>query len=167
MEVKDSADVVYDELMSTIAADLNGVRDLDDATKVAELSPKLNSAFDHAGIVIDKQVLDLYSVAMIQHLVNGNDNEITAADVTAFFAVYAQGAEDASATAAPAVLARMILELSALKDAKADEERPAQHRVSRHKEHQTEQNKQIRQRRCAECQLFQKYITHARSPFPA
>ena len=120
MEVKDSADVVYDELMSTIAADLNGVRDLDDATKVAELSPKLNSAFDHAGIVIDKQVLDLYSVAMIQHLVNGNDNEITAADVTAFFAAYAQGAEDASATAAPAVLARMILELSALKDAKAE-----------------------------------------------
>jgi hypothetical protein len=120
MEVKDSADVVYDELMSTIAADLNGVRELDDATKVAELSPKLNSAFDHAGIVIDKQVLDLYSVAMIQHLVNGNDNEITAADVTAFFAAYAQGAEDASATAAPAVLARMILELSALKDAKAE-----------------------------------------------
>lgn len=120
MEVKDSTDVVYNELMNTIAADLNGVRELDDAAKVAELSPKLNNAFDHAGIVIDKQVLDLYSVAMIQALVNDNSEEITAADVTAFFVAYAEGATDESAADAPAVLARMILELSALKDAKAE-----------------------------------------------
>ena len=120
MEVKDSAGAVYDELMATIAADLNGVKDLDDATKVKTLSPKLNDAFDHAGIVIDKQVLDLYSVAMIYELVNGNDDEITAADVTAFFVAYAEGAENENATGTPAVLAQMILELSALKDAKSE-----------------------------------------------
>ena len=119
MEVKDSADAVYKELMATIAADLNGVKDLDDAAKVETLSPKLNSAFDHAGIVIDKQVLDLYSVAMIHELVNGNDDEITAGDVTAFFVAYAEGAEKENATGTPAVLAQMILELSALKDAKS------------------------------------------------
>lgn len=120
MELEDSVDVVYAELMETIAADLNSVKDLDDAAKVETLSPKLNNAFDHAGIVIDKQVLDLYSVAMIYELVNGNDNEITPADVTAFFVAYAEGAENENATGAPAALAQMILELSALEDAKAE-----------------------------------------------
>ena len=124
VDVKENEDQVYNELMSTIAADLNSVKDLDDEAKVAELSPKLTNAFDHAGIVVDKQVIDLYSVAMIQGIVNEEgQKEITSADVQAFFVAYAESADRIStpdlvagvddANSAPAVLARLIYNLSA------------------------------------------------------
>lgn len=125
MEVKADATVVYDELMNTIAADLNSVKALDDAAKVKELSPKLNSAFDHAGIVIDKQVLDLYSVAIIEGILNQTTEEVRAIDVQYFFVDYANGAQlyvpnvDVAVDTVPAKLAHTILSLSAL-DAKGE-----------------------------------------------
>ena len=126
VEVKEDATVVYNDLMNTIAADLNSVKNLDDAAKVSTLSPKLTDAFDDAGIAIDKQVINLYSVAMIQGIVNeAGEDEITGDDVQAFFVVYAASAsqigtpslvadlDNANASSAPAVLARMIYNLSA------------------------------------------------------
>ena len=109
VEVKEDANTVYDELMNTIAAELNGVKDLDDAAKVEQLSAGLTDAFDAAGIVIDKQVIDLYSVAMIQGIVNEEENkEITGENVQAFFAAYAGNGNNNAAT----VLASMIDTLS-------------------------------------------------------
>lgn len=125
VEIKEDEEAVYNELMSTIAADLNSVKGKDDATKVEELSPKLTEAFDKAGIAIDKQVIDLYSVAMIQGLINETDEgDVTADDVVGFFVAYATSAEQIGTPAlaggsiaannAPAVLARLIYNLSAL-----------------------------------------------------
>ena len=110
VKVKDDANEAYNELMNTIAADLNSVKGLDDATKVADLSSKLLDAFDHAGIVVDKKVIDLYSVAMIDGILNEKSGDVTAADVQSFFVAYATK-KDASA---PAVLASMINAISAL-----------------------------------------------------
>ncbi len=115
VKVKDDANEAYNELMNTIAADLNSVKGLDDATKVAELSSKLFDAFDHAGIVVDKKVIDLYSVAMIDGILNEKSGDVTATDVQSFFVAYATK-KDASA---PAVLASMINAISAL-DATVD-----------------------------------------------
>ena len=109
VEVKEDANAVYDELMNTIAAELNSVKGLDDADKVSQLSAGLTDAFDAAGIVIDKQVIDLYSVAMIQGIVNEEENkEITGENVQAFFAAYAGNGNNNAAT----VLASMIDTLS-------------------------------------------------------
>lgn len=124
VEVQEDATVVYNELMNTIAADLNSVKGLDDAAKVSTLSPKLTDAFDDAGIAIDKQVINLYSVAMIQGIVNeAEEDEITGDDVQAFFVAYAASASQIgtpslvagvdNVNSAPAVLARMIYTLSA------------------------------------------------------
>ena len=125
VEVKEDAGEVYDELMSTIAADLNSVKDYDDVTKVQKLSPKLTAAFDKAGIVIDKQVIDLYSVAMIQGIINEKgEEEIVATDIQAFFVAFNDSAEnisnptpaegDENANSAPAALARLIYGISNL-----------------------------------------------------
>ena len=131
VEVKEDEEAVYNELMETIAADLNGVKDLDDVNMVRQLSLRLTDAFDKAGIVVDKQVMHLYSVAMIQGIINEAGEEITAAEVEGFFGEFAASADqlgtpdvadDAeNANSAPAVLARMIYNLSAL-DAKTDAE---------------------------------------------
>lgn len=110
VEIKADANEAYNELMNTIAADLNSVNGLDDATKVTELSVKLNDAFDQAGIVIDKKVIDLYSVAMIDGILNEKKGTVTADDVQGFFVAYAK-AKDASSAA---TLAGMINALEAL-----------------------------------------------------
>ena len=110
VEIKADANEAYNELMNTIAADLNSVKGLDDATKVTELSAKLNDAFDQAGIVIDKKVIDLYSVAMIDGILNEKKGTVTADDVQGFFVAYAN-AKDASSAA---TLAGMINALAAL-----------------------------------------------------
>ena len=125
IEVKEDEQAVYDELMNTIAADLNSVKELDDARKVKALSPKLTDAFDKAGIVIDKQVIDLYSVAMIQGIINEKgEEEIVAADVQAFFVAFNDSAEsitapvpadeEENANSAPVALARLIYGISLL-----------------------------------------------------
>jgi hypothetical protein len=115
VEIKANANEAYNELMDTIAADLNSINGLDDASKVTELSAKLNDAFDHAGIVIDKKVIDLYSVAMIDGILNEKKGTVTAGDVQNFFVAYATK-KDASAAA---TLAGMINALTALNNESA------------------------------------------------
>ena len=111
VEIKADANEAYNSLLDTIAADLNSVKGLDDATKLSELSPKLSSAFDHAGIVVDKKVIDLYSVSMIEDIVNPADGDITAADVQSFFVSFA-AADDASTAATLANIIRSLSELN-------------------------------------------------------
>ncbi len=88
VDVKDDANDAYNDLLNTIADDLNSVKNMDDAeAQISELSQKLISAFDHAGIVIDKKNIDLYSTAMIEEIVNEKgDADVTAEDVQNFFA---------------------------------------------------------------------------------
>ena len=129
IEVKADAGEAYEDLMNTIAADLNGV-DPYDSDAVTTIASKLNSAFDHAGIVIDKQVLNLYAVAMIDELVLQGEGEVTALDVHEFFVSYAWSveqlegdavvlAENANNDSNAVVLAEMVVALSAL-DAKSE-----------------------------------------------
>ncbi|MBE6698793.1 MAG: hypothetical protein E7584_00915 [Ruminococcaceae bacterium] len=124
VEVKEDEEAVYNELMSTIAADLNSVKnETDETKKVYDLSLKLTNAFDTAGIAIDKQVIHLYSAAMIQGIINEKGGEeVVAADVQAFFVAYAESADkistptlagdDENANSAPAILARLVYNLS-------------------------------------------------------
>ena len=83
---------VHDNFMTTVASTLNEVRDLPEQERIKTLSTKLKTAFDTAGMDIDEQVLDFYATAMLHDLVNGNQNDVTEADVQAFFVLYAQGA---------------------------------------------------------------------------
>ena len=87
VEVKADANEAYNDLLNTIAADLNSVKGLDEETKAAELASKLSSAFDHAGVVVEKENVDLYAAAMILEIASMRDDvEVTADDVQAFFA---------------------------------------------------------------------------------
>ncbi len=87
VEVKADADEAYNELLDTIAADLNSVKGLDDENKATELASKLADAFDHAGVVVDKDAVDLYAAAMILEIASMRDDAtVTASDVQAFFA---------------------------------------------------------------------------------
>ena len=87
VEVKADANTAYNELLETIAADLNSVKNLDDATKASELSAKLADAFDHAGLDVDKETVDLYATAMILEIASMRDDAtVIASDVQAFFA---------------------------------------------------------------------------------
>lgn len=124
VEIKEDENEVYAELMNTIAADLNSVKnETNETKKVYDLSLKLTAAFDTAGIAIDKQVIHLYSAAMIQGIINEKGGEeVVAADVQAFFVAYAASADkistptlaedDENANSAPAVLARLVYNLS-------------------------------------------------------
>ncbi len=88
VEVKADATEAYNDLLNTIASDLNSA-ELDGENCVADFSEKLNSALDHAGITLDKdskqEVLDSYSAALIKLAVDKNA-EVTAEDVQNFFA---------------------------------------------------------------------------------
>ena len=83
---------VYDNFMNTVADELNALRDLPEQERIPALSAELKSAFDTAGLDVDDQVLDFYATAMLHDLVDGNPSAVTAADVQAFFVLYAQGA---------------------------------------------------------------------------
>ena len=83
---------VYDKFMNTVADELNQLRDLPEQERIPALSDKLSTAFDNAGMDVDEQVLDFYSTAMLHDLVDGNQSDVTPADVQAFFVLYAQGA---------------------------------------------------------------------------
>lgn len=89
---------VHDNFMTTVANTLNDVRELPDQDRIQTLSAKLTTAFDTAGVDIDEQVVDLYSAAMLRDLVDPNANEVTAADVQAFFVLYAQGTVQTTST---------------------------------------------------------------------
>ena len=81
---------VYDTFMNTVADELNELRALPEQERIPALSAELSTAFDTAGMEVDEQVLDFYATAMLHDLVDGNTNDVTAADVQAFFVLYAQ-----------------------------------------------------------------------------
>ncbi len=83
------AEEVYAELMNDIADTLNDIRDLPDAERIETLSNTLVTSFDEAGIPIDKEIIDSYSISMIEDLLESNEAELTGNDVQAFFALYA------------------------------------------------------------------------------
>ena len=82
---------VYDRFVNTVADELNEIRYLPEQEQVPALSAVLNTSFDNAGMDIDEQVLDFYSAAMLHDLVDTNANDVTAADIQAFFLLYSQG----------------------------------------------------------------------------
>lgn len=133
IDVNADEEALYEDLMSTIASDLNSVKGSDEETRVSELSSKLNTAFDDAGIVVDKQILDLYSVAMIHGVLNeSGEEEVTSDDVKTFFGSYADtvdlmnqpmpvdSSDEAPANSTAAILARMTVRLSAMDVANGD-----------------------------------------------
>ena len=87
---------VYGDIMGDIAQALNDAADLTGDAQIDAITEDLVTAFDEAGIPIDKEIIDGYSVSMIQDLLKEADGEdLTAEDVQAFFAIYAtQVAED-------------------------------------------------------------------------
>ena len=87
VEVKKDANEAYNEMLETIAADLNSVKALEGDAQVEELSKKLAEAFDHAGVSVEKENVDLYAAAMILEIASMKDGAtVTADDVQAFFA---------------------------------------------------------------------------------
>jgi len=82
---------VYGDIMTDIADALNEASDLTGEEQINVITAELVTAFDEAGIPIDKEIIDGYSVSMIQDLLKEADGkELTADDVQAFFAIYAE-----------------------------------------------------------------------------
>ncbi len=94
---KDTA-AVYDNFMDHVAGKLNEVRDLPDEQRIPALKEQLESSFDTAGLDVDPEIMDFYATAMLHDLADGNQGEITTADVQAFFMLYAQGTVQATAS---------------------------------------------------------------------
>ena len=87
VEVKADANEAYTELLNTVAADLNAVKDLEGEGKAAELAAKLADAFDTAGVVVEKETVEAYAASMLVEIASMRDETaVTADDVQAFFA---------------------------------------------------------------------------------
>lgn len=83
-------EAVYGDMMDDIAATLNNASGLTGEAQIDAITEGLVNAFDESGIPIDKEIIDGYSVSMIQDLIKSADGEaLTAADVQAFFEIYA------------------------------------------------------------------------------
>ncbi len=92
--VKENVASVYDDMMQTIATGLNASKGKTGDNQIKAVSLALSNAFDEAGMAVDAEVLDSYSVTMIESLVEEKGTEeITAEDVKGFFAVYAWSVE--------------------------------------------------------------------------
>ena len=88
--IKEDAETAYNEMLDTIAVELNAIKGKDSAEQVTILTETLTEAFEDAGMVVDKQILDYYSGSMIDSLLEeSNGEDIDAEDIKAFFAVYA------------------------------------------------------------------------------
>ncbi|MBQ1229513.1 MAG: hypothetical protein IIX80_00625 [Clostridia bacterium] len=91
LQIPENAEAVYGGFMETVAAALNEVSSMDEAARIPVLTEKLGNAFDNAGVDVEKDLLDFYSSSLIHDLVENNPAEtVTAADVQAFFALYAE-----------------------------------------------------------------------------
>ena len=91
LNVPADTEAVYDQFMDEVTGTLNEIRALPEQERITALSSELTTAFDTAGVDIDPQVLDFYATAMIHDLVDNNPGgEVTAADVQAFFVLYAE-----------------------------------------------------------------------------
>ena len=81
---------VYGDFMNDVASAVNYSKALEGETRAQQLTTDLTAAFDKAGIPVDTEIIDCYSVSMINDLIeNTEKDEITTDDVQAFFAVYA------------------------------------------------------------------------------
>ncbi len=93
--IPENVEQVYSEFIDDVTLALNDVRDESGAVQVQKLTEKLNTAFDEAGVDVDKEILDFYATGMVKDLIANNpNNEVTPNDVQAFFAVYADYASD-------------------------------------------------------------------------
>ena len=91
LNIPENAEAVYGQFMDTVATNLNEIKQLPEEQQVEALSGKLGTAFDNAGILIDDEVLDYYAASMVHDLITNNPNEeVTDADVQAFFLLYAE-----------------------------------------------------------------------------
>ncbi len=85
----DSA-AVYQEMTDNIAAMLNDATLLTGAERITALSSGLVEAFDEAGLSIDREIIDSYSISISEDLIEeANGAALTGNDVQAFFTVYA------------------------------------------------------------------------------
>lgn len=98
LNIPASTEQVYDKFMVDIAGTLNDVRDLPEQQRIEQLSEKLGTSFDNAGLDVDEQLLDVYATAMLHDLADNNPNDVTTADVQAFFALYAENVAQTTAS---------------------------------------------------------------------
>ncbi|MBQ9131898.1 MAG: hypothetical protein IJX62_05465, partial [Clostridia bacterium] len=91
LNIPQDVETVYGAFMDDVAGALNEISSLEGEAQVNALSQKLSTAFDEAGVPIDKEILDFYSTSMVHDLIENNPNdEVTSADVQAFFLLYAE-----------------------------------------------------------------------------
>ena len=98
LNIPANTEQVYDKFMVDITDTLNDVRDLPEQQRIEQLSEKLGTSFDNAGLDVDEQLLDVYATAMLHDLSDNNPNDVTTADVQAFFALYAQNVAQTTAS---------------------------------------------------------------------
>ncbi|MBQ7334881.1 MAG: hypothetical protein IJW92_00185 [Clostridia bacterium] len=93
--IKEDAGAVYAEFLDTVAADLNSVKGMTSTEQVTAVSSSLSTAFNEAGMVIDKEVIDFYSTAIVKSVIEpSGDADITPESVQGFFAVYAWNTQE-------------------------------------------------------------------------
>lgn len=83
---------IYETFMDDVADDLNELKSLSGEARVDALNEKLAENFDKAGIQVDSEILDCYSVSIANDLLDQAEGDITADDVRAFFVLYAMNA---------------------------------------------------------------------------
>ena len=84
---------VYGELLDDITKSVNYVKILPEDQRIDYLTENLGIAFDNAGVPIDEELLDCFSVSMIKDLVESDKAQISSNDIQAFFEVYAMNSE--------------------------------------------------------------------------
>lgn len=99
LNIPQDVESVYGDFMDDVADTLNHIATMPESQRVEELSERLSSAFDDAGVAIDASILDFYSASMIHDLVDNNSGEVTSEDVQAFFLIYAENALEDSPSA--------------------------------------------------------------------
>lgn len=93
LNIPENVEAVYGAFMDEVAASLNEIKELPEDQQVETLSGELKTAFDQAGIAVDEEVVDFYAASMVHDLITNNPNEeVTDADVQAFFLLYAEHA---------------------------------------------------------------------------
>lgn len=85
LELPENKTEVRDQFLTDVADKLNEMKASEGGIAVDALSAELNTVFDEAGLQIDTQILDCYSTSLIEDLIEGNDQNVTPADVEAFF----------------------------------------------------------------------------------
>lgn len=83
---------IYETFMEDVAGDLNELKSLSGEARVDALNEMLSENFDKAGLKVDAEILDCYSVSIANDLLDQAEGDITADDVRAFFVLYAMNA---------------------------------------------------------------------------